>query len=152
MRTRLEDRWTDDEQRLMTIMWSDGKSASQIAAVFENKRSRCSVLSKVNRSGLSRDPKARRLAIQAAQRAGCKTKLAKSGRQRDETAQAMVERRAAGKLLRQEPKLALVSSVKLPSRRSEPPLDLYAHLRTEGSLRKALAGLSRPRDIGTGVV
>lgn len=150
MGTRLEDRWTDDELRLMTTMWSDGKSASQIAAVFENKRSRCSVLSKVNRSGLSRDPETRRLAIQAAQRAGSATKLAKSERQRDETAQAMVKRRASGTLLRHPPRLRLVASVPLRRQTIEPPFDPYSHLRTENGLRRALADMTLQREIRDG--
>jgi hypothetical protein len=76
-----------------------------------------------------------------------RTRLAKSERQRDKTAQAL-ERRASGTLLRRRPpQLELVSSVELPPRCPEPPMDLYAHLRSEDGLRKALEAMILPRDI-----
>lgn len=140
------------DQRVLTE-WAEGQSAGKIGKALNMTRN--TVIGIVHRSKDETIRQARAVAVAArtdGNANGAETKRAKSARQRDETAQAMVERRAAGKLLRQEPRLELVSSVKLPPRRPEPPEDLYAHLRTEGSLRKALAGLSRPRDIGTGVV
>lgn len=144
--------WTADRIRIMSAMWMDGQPAAQIADAIGGGATRCAIIGKCKRMGIVRSDGTARQSRVTAQLAGCATKLAKSSRQRDETAQAMVERRASGTLLRQEPQLALVSSVELPPRRPEPPLDLYAHLRSESGLRKALAGLSRPRDIGTGVV
>jgi hypothetical protein len=59
-----------------------------------------------------------------------------------------VERSRTRPLLRRRPpQLELVSSVELPPRCPEPPMDLYAHLRSEDGLRKALEAMILPRDI-----
>jgi hypothetical protein len=138
----------DLDQRVAT-QWISGKSASEIATDLGVTRN--TVIGIISRGKFER-PQAAALAVRSeAQAKGCATKLAKSERQRDETAQAMVKRRAAGKLLRQSPQLELVSSIELPQQPPEPTPDLYAHLRNDGALRKALADMVVPRDIGAGI-
>lgn len=124
--------------------WKCGMSAGKIG--MELGVTRNVVIGIVHRNKVERSrtrPSIRRVA----HRDRCKTKLAKSERQRDKTAQAL-ERRASGTLLRRRPpQLELVSSVELPPRCPEPPMDLYAHLRSEDGLRKALEAMILPRDI-----
>lgn len=125
--------------------WKEGKTAVEVGSdlgVTANV-----VIGVVHRNKIDRPPVIKLASRSTAQTKSCTTKLAKSERQRDETAQAMVERRAAGKLLRQEPRLELVSSVELLPREPEPEPDLYAHLRTNDGLRKALEAMIVPRDI-----
>lgn len=133
----------------VSTKWLAGEAASAIARDLGVTRN--VVIGVVNRSRIQRETKIAVVVRKETQAKGSATKLAKSERQRDLSAQAMIERRTAGTLLRKPPQLALISSVELPPKCPEPPEDLYAHLRTDDSLRRVLSAMSVSRDIGTGI-
>lgn len=133
----------------IAAQWKEGKTAVEVGGDLGVTRN--VVIGVVHRNKIVRPEIVRLVSRSSAQAKGSATKMAKSERQRHLSAQAMIERRTAGTLLRKPPQLALISSVELPPKRPEPPEDLYAHLRTDDSLRRVLSAMSVSRDIGTGI-
>jgi hypothetical protein len=154
--------WTYERVEMLRQMRQIGRSAAQIALAIGHGCTRNAVIGKMGRLGVDKAyPVATSEIRRRAQAKGCETKRAKSERQREETKKIIAERapisspfmllqkRAA--TARHPPQLALVSSVELPPAPVEKPVDLYAHMRSDDGLRRAIAAMARPpRDIRDG--
>ena len=145
--------WTDDEISLLLDLWMQGDSATEIACKLANGRTRNAVISRVHRaSGPAAD--AARAAHAANVPAGPRKRPGATSRPVPAYEVVGFKRRAKEKSVadshRQPPQLVLVSSVELPPAPVEKPVDLYAHMRSDDNLRRAIAAMSRPGDIRDG--